>query len=98
MGTVASEKAPSIHGFIKEACYQRRSLCIRITERLLVNQVGYGKKQQEFGLFQMLLNANAGIPENVATLELVLKTLNTSKERKRLQMINPVMSQTGNVL
>lgn len=37
--------------------YQGASLllCIRITDRLLVKRVGYGKRHQEFGLFEMLL-------------------------------------------
>lgn len=45
------EKEASIHGFIEELHYQHGSLCIRITERLLVSQVGYGKEHQEFGFF-----------------------------------------------
>ncbi|KAI9525904.1 hypothetical protein NQZ68_002452 [Dissostichus eleginoides] len=34
---------PSIHSFIKDPRYQPGPLCIRITERLRVNRVGYGK-------------------------------------------------------
>lgn len=61
MGTVGREKEASIHGFIEELHYQHGSLCIRITERLLVSQVGYGKEHQEFGLFHMP-HANTGMP------------------------------------
>lgn len=53
MGTVGSEKEPSIHSFIRESHYQPGSLCIRITQRWLVNQVGSAGRRQEFGSFQM---------------------------------------------
>lgn len=86
MGTVGSQKELSIQAFIEQPRYQHSSLCIRMTERLLVSQVGYGKKHQEFGLFQMLSEWKYKNSWKHSCRESVPNNSNTSKERKRLQI------------
>lgn len=70
MGTVGCEKEASIHGFIEELHYQHGSLCIRITERLLVSQVGYGKEHQEFGFFTCHMQKQECLEKNVVNRSL----------------------------
>ncbi|KAK1876404.1 putative PPE family protein PPE24 [Dissostichus eleginoides] len=47
--------------FIKDPRYQPGPLCIRITERLRVNRVGYGKSGRNLVNFRRCLNAKTGI-------------------------------------